>query len=339
MKGSVVLALLAFSIATVSDVAVAQTFILGNPRNRKIAIPLDPSMQNGKIVVTVVGKKADDTNLELTAQGPAGMKLSGRSMTVQRAADVQGAYAGSSIPTRLFGELRGGFGQPARRAVVLDDLDPTCGCRPRSEISAILANTPNSSREILCSSFPQVESCDGLTVGGGGTPVGGPPGSASQVAGLLYAFVESNRCVRGGKPAVAIEIDLSQVESSALTGEISIKTKLVKFGGNRRALIKPESDGGIFEKQALLLAGPIGGVGDSVRLSRFEGQRRISLDVLPTPDRGGFITYRSRSYLRRPIGGYLQGGKGVFYISARGVGYPLCVDLVRRRQSLNNFGR
>jgi hypothetical protein len=159
------------------------------------------------------------------------------------------------------------------------------------------------------------------------------------VAGLLYAFVESNRCLRGGKPAVAIEIDLSPVESSALTGEISIKTKLVTFGGNRRALIKPESDGGIFEKQALLLAGPIGGVGDSVRLSRFDGQRRISLEVLPTPTRGGFITYRSSSYLRRPVGGYLQGGKGVFYISARGVGYPLCVDLVRRRQSLNNFGR
>lgn len=339
MKVCFIATLAICSLGLVPHSAFAQNFVVGNPRNRKVSIPIDASMQGAKFVVTVVGKKADDTNLELTAQGPAGMKLSVRSMTLQRAADVQGAYAASSIPTRLFGELRAGFGQPARLAAVTDDLDPTCGCRPRAEIEAILANTPNSSREILCSSFPQVESCEGLIIGGGGTPVGGLPGSNSQVAGLLYAFIESNRCLRGGKPAAAIEIDLSRVEPSALTGEISIKTKLVKFGGNRRALIKPESDGGIFEKQALLLAGPIGGVGDSVRLSRFDGQRRTSLEVLPTPDRGGFITYRYNSYLRRPIGGYLQGGKGVFYISARGVGYPLCVDLVRRRQSLNNFGR
>lgn len=333
---SVSVLLAALLVAGVTP-AAAQTFVQGSSNNKVISIPLDASMAGQKVVVTVVGKTADHTNLSVALEGPAGVEVSVKSMTVRNAAAVSSTYARFGIPTKVYGRFSATQQGAAIRRAAESDRDPNCGCRTEAEISTLLSIIPGFSRQLLCSSYPPAVSCDNNGTGGGGTNGGGggvPPTGAS---GSVSAFIESNRCLAGGKPAAAIELDLARVDVANLTGALKVKTSLTKFGGNMRAAIKPKSDGGIFPGQALLLAGPVGGTDAGVRLAKFSGARRTSLQTLATPSQGGFIFYRGNSYWRRPISKYLSGGRGTFYVSGQGAGYPLCVRLSRVRQNLNGY--
>ncbi len=318
--------------------ASAQTFVAGNSSNRLVSIPLSVDMAGSKIVVTVVGSRPDATNLSIALNGPSGVELSVKSMTVRSAAAVRSSYDRFAIPVKIYGRF-GATTQSAAnsstviRAAANGDRDPLCGCRTEGEINALLSLITGFSRQLLCSVYPPQSSCD-ATGGGEPGPDGGDPIGGDQ-RGYVSAFLETNRCLRGAKPAAAIELDLAGVATADLTGTIEIRTKLTKFGGNMRAAIKPRSDGGIFPGQALLLAGPVGG--SSVKLAKFTGNRRTSLKTLAVPSRGGTIYYRGNTYLRRPITKYLRGGTGTFYIADQGQGYPLCVKLVRRRQNLNGY--
>jgi hypothetical protein len=338
MRNSSLAALVASFLTLGVTPAAAQTFVKGNPNNKVVSIPLDASMAGSKIVVAVVGKTADHTNLSVALEGPAGVEVSVKSMTIRNAGAISSVYNKFGTRTKVYGQFGATAQGAAVRRAAESDRDPNCGCRTEVEISTLLSIIPGFTRQQLCSSYPPAVSCDNNGPGGGGSTGGGggslPGGGQS---GYISAFIESNRCLAGGKPAAAIELDLARVDASNLTGVLKVKTSLTKFGGNMRAAIKPKSDGGIFPGQALLLAGPVGGTDAGVRLAKFRGERRTSLQELATPSQGGFIFYRGNSYWRRPISKYLSGGRGTFYISGQGAGYPLCVRLSRVRQNLNGY--
>lgn len=331
------------------SIASAQTFVNGNPSNRIVSIPLSAEMAGSKIIVTVVGAGPDATNLSVALQGPAGVKLSVKSMTVRSAAAAESSYSRYAIPTKIYGQFSATSPSAARsstapiptvvRAAAADDRDPLCGCRTEAEINALLSIITGFTRQLLCGVYPPQVSCDSTSgIGSGGSGGNGSvdPTVGGQ-SGYVSAFIESNRCMSGGKPAAAIELDLSGVAAADLAGTITIRTKMATFSGNRRASIKPRSDGGIFPGQALLLAGPVGGSDAGIRLAKFSGNRRTSLQSLAVPSNGAYIYYRGNSYWRRPISKYLRGGKGTFYVSGQGQGYPLCVSLTRTRQNLNGY--
>lgn len=309
--------------------AISQTFVTGNPSERLVTIPLSAAMAGTKVVVTVVGKRADDNNLALGIEGPTGLTLKVKSMTVNKAAAAQSTYKKYGIPTKLYGLSNAFMSSGSARQSATEGGDPNCGCLSEQEINDILSLFRGLyTRENFCRNYSPRTTCSGN---------GNSSGGGSTDSAYAYAFIESNRCLAGGKPAVAIELDLSGVAAADLQGEIKIKTRLSMYSGNRRAAIKPRSDGGIFPGQALLLAGPVGGEDAGVDLAKFSGARRTSNQTLAVPSQGGAIYYRGNTYLRRPISKYLSGGKGVFQITGGGRGYAICVTLARKRQNLNGY--
>jgi|GEM_PF-6142460 len=339
--------------------ATAQTFINVNAKNRVVSIPLTAEMAGSKIIVSVLGKDADAQNLSLALEGPAGLKLNVSSLTVRSKNEIQSAYQRFSLPAKIYGQYGARIAATANRAAsnvsqviraAAVGGDPNCGCFSEQEKSDFASLSPGA-LDAVCRRAPRYVSCDAATTGGnggsgvsGGGVSGGGGGSTvgngstrSLESAYINAFIESNRCLSGGKPAAVIELDLSGVAASDLKGDIKIKTKLSTYGGNRRAAIKPASHGGIFPGQPLLLAAPVGGVDSSIKLLKYSGARRTSLQQVPEPDRGAFISYRGYLYWRRPISNYLSGGKGVFQMSGSGQGYSICVNLDRTRQNLNGY--
>jgi hypothetical protein len=206
--------------------------------------------------------------------------------------------------------------------------DPNCGCLTDEQINYFIdiynSYGGNYNRTTFCAMVGSAPggSCDSIP------DYGTPPTSDNS---LIKAFIQRNQCGKQDHFA-NVKFDLSGVDKNTAS-TIRIVAKFKSYKGKKASSIKPMGEG--MYRQPLFLGSVISGNfypnQHTVKLSKWNGVSRISSKNIDVAD---FVYYPPVGPLIRvPLEkASLNGGKGTFEVSSKGVGYSVCATLKAKRQ-------
>lgn len=192
------------------------------------------------------------------------------------------------------------------------------------------------------------EICDWYTSSGPVSPNPNTPGQGSggqssyQSTAISNAqgVMIKNSCAAAQRVRylVRVKIDLSAVDASLLKAgsQLTIRAKQQPYRGNRATLLKPVSEGRYSPSPIVIMAsiGRYGNAPERMALWRWRGNKPVRMKGLQP---GGYVYYRGGTYAMSVVSRVLVGGKGTFVLSNSQSAYAVCLNLVRRRQTLNRF--
>ena len=346
------------SVMTARSALAETIYVTGNPKGREVTVTLDPSMAGKTIGVYAAAQSPQHQIVDLEVSGSGGEKISVETYVAVGKQSAEAAAADTTVPALIY-QNGAGFKQisilkpgessssSAGSSSSTGDTgvqDPKCGCLTPNKIDEYLAlyqrGFPGTTREQFCALLPQRESCEntGIPDSSEGSS------SSSSVSSTLRtvtgsSFLSFNKCLPAGKHGVLVKIDLTNIEPAQLQGGvIKVSTSIRDFEGDKRATIKPKSDGR-WSPQPLLLAGPTGGyffnkTVNAIHMVNWKNKRKAKSRQLKVV---AFLYYGTGPLLEVAMGSLLSGGKGTFEVVSGSEGYSFCAKFTKQRQYFNGY--
>ena len=151
-----------------------------------------------------------------------------------------------------------------------------------------------------------------------------------------YGLARKNTCApKQTRYLLRFKVDLSKLDPEKVPDvTLMIQAMQYRYGGEMAATLKPVSDG-MYAPQPILLMAFLGSFcGQRLNVIKWASGRPST--EMPVKI-GDLIQLYGHFFIRSPIGGALQGGKGTFELHNGRSAYGVCFNLVKERQSANGY--
>ncbi|NMC62786.1 MAG: hypothetical protein GYA55_06415 [SAR324 cluster bacterium] len=342
---------LSFIFTTNIAICEETRFIKLNQRGNLTSITLSEADANLKKLVfytSYSGNTTDRFELNLTSGFSTVGRLSYKAIPFRMPLDIaaKNSLGWINLPVKIGDNYRDSFKVVARSydpedPTVDETRDPYCGCLTETEIEVQMKYFSEwmqfTSREEFCAIMMDGEAspmdCSFIYDGPSLPPI------SKDVYGI--GTIQKNTCDSRFKYIVKAEFDLSQMRESDLKRgtTLSVGLKFSKHQGDKAAILKPTSDGGVFPGEALLLMAKLAyGYGEELRLVYWNGSKIVRQVELTRRD---LVDVSGHSFHRAVITPFLKGGKATAELVSpdSADAYSICLKLVRSRQNFGGYRR
>lgn len=313
--------------------------IQGNGSDFTVALG-ESNLANNNLQFYFISRGNISSSVYFEINGPAGTKATVDSallrLTVPKTLENKKLWYPVKLTKRL--QIAGSerFGRVLSRSSVAQRC-PWLTDEVYNQVSALyLAMGLSFSKEEICDMYSSIEVDPDENDNENNNQTYQTPSSTVYSYGLLL----KNSCTGGRKARylVRINVDLSAVNPDSLRAgsQLIVSARQLPYRGSTATLLKPVSEGRFSPSPIVLMAsvGSYGAHDEKMTLWRWKRNRMAQFKKLR---KGGYVYYRGDSYVNSVVSNALVGGKGTFVLSNGTSAYSVCLNLVKRRQTLNRF--